>query len=174
MARKDDQIRQRITEAAAALRSGQPVDQAEAVVWADALDSVLALGGWGSLRRSETEEDPNLSMRMPMETRDAIKAAADQAAAKKPGGGQRNLGKDVDEGFEAFLAGKFVPDVPVRHRRGEAPRTANLNVRPTPELHIQVLQACRERADELGFDCQPMHVAIGWLMKKYRISAKAQ
>jgi hypothetical protein len=126
---------------------------------ADAIDIVLAPNGWGRLRRSDPATsdslDRNMAMRMPSEWREQIKARA-QAAGNK-------LARDVNEGYELYLDGKFSPKQPARQPTGSGVEMVNLNVRPDNDLRIQVTEA----------GIAPAHLGAMYLMSKYQVGPYA-
>lgn len=160
MARKDNQIRQRLTEAAATLRKAGSTDLAEAV------DLILAPQGWGILRRSDPQAGdaaenlpPNLPIRISTIDRDRIRAAQQRAG--------NTLTADATEGLNAFIAGTFSPEQPARSARGSGEEKAVINVRVDPEMRRRAEQAAEERADELGWKPRPMHIIREWLIHQY-------
>ena len=158
MARKDDQIRQTIADAASHLRNAGKPD------FADAIDLVLAPSGWGVLRRSDPEtgdsaSDPTLPIRISEVDRDRIRAAQEKAGNK--------LTDDANEGLAAFIAGTFSPEQPARSVRGSGVRKVGMSVRPDPGLFKKAEQAAVERTDELGWTPRPMHIVLAWLLEKY-------
>ncbi|MGV2914762.1 hypothetical protein [Streptomyces alfalfae] len=159
-------IRARLTAASAKLtQSGEPE-------LAAAVDEVLAPGGWGVLRRAEAAVNPasagerNLAVQLTETARDLIKErAADRG---------NTITNDVNEAFTKFLAGEFLPSRPQRSPRNSGVTKVNLNSRPDGALRAQVETAAKERAEELGWEPKPAHIAADWLMKKYRIPAAAK
>ncbi|TXS68912.1 hypothetical protein EAO76_26465 [Streptomyces sp. sk2.1] len=154
MPAKDTDLRSRLTAAATKLRKVNEPDLA------DAIDTVLAPNGWGRLRRSDPATsnslDRNMAMRMPAEWREQIKTRAEAAGDK--------LAKEVNEGLQKYLDGKFVPVAPGRSPYGSGTEMPNLNVRAMDSLREQVA----ERGDH-----SPALVASAYLMSKYKVGPYA-
>jgi hypothetical protein len=160
VARKDNQIRQRLTEAAATLRKTGSTDLAEAV------DLILAPQGWGILRRSDPQAGdaadslpPNLPIRIAATDRDRIRAAQEKAGA--------SIVADATEGLNAFIEGRFSPEQPARSVRGSGEEKVVINVRVDLEMRRRAEQAAEDRADELGWKPRPMHIIREWLIHQY-------
>ncbi|KKZ72084.1 hypothetical protein XF35_40030 [Streptomyces platensis subsp. clarensis] len=156
-----ESIRARLVVASDKLRPTDPL-------LADALDEVLAPRGWELLKlkpATRSGGNPNLAIPMPRDVREQLKALASES-----------LTADVNEAFTAFLAGKFVPDAPVRARRnsGATAETVNLNVTPDRDLMQQVKDIAPERTQEYGWTVTPARVAAAYLLQKHNITtAKA-
>ena len=114
---------------------------------AEAVDTVLT---FSALQPYQERSEPNLTIRMPETSRDRIVAGAKRDRV--------SVESIVNEGFQAFLDGKFTPPPPTRDRKGTASKKVNLNVRPQPEL--------MERVAKSGL--KPMHVAADYLQRKYK------
>lgn len=117
--------------------------------------------------------------------------AADQAAARSAKGGNEfgipiesalhlrayegssNLTADVLEGWDEFLAGRFVPDQPQRAAHGAGQAKSVLNMRASKELVAEVEAAAdRMVADKgwstlRGYKLNARQVAVQWIARKY-------
>jgi hypothetical protein len=164
-------VRARLTVAADRLRRDGEDDLASAV------DAVLAPRGWELLRPDPGPEDrnPNMSLFMPKDLKDALMAAAEEARemaargeipAGDPAG---NLTDDVDRGFRLFLSGKFTPTPPVRSKRGSNIPKTNLNVRPSGALRDEAAELAEAKSAELGWKLSVSRVAIAYLLHRYGI-----
>lgn len=152
-------VRARLTAAADKLtRDGEPE-------LSDAVQAVLAPRGWELLKNlpaTGTSEEPNLAMWMNKSIKDAV-----QSRSLSAGEGLRDV---VEEGLRRFVAGKFVPEKPLRSARGSATAKVNLNTRVTKTLLDQVAELCPARSEELGWRVTPGLVAMSWLYSEYGIT----
>lgn len=156
-----DVIRARLTVAADRMRTSGDADIAEAI------EQVIAPGGWRLLQpRPASYDDPNMALFM-------NKAIKEQLAAKAEAAGT-TLTADVNEAFEKFAAGEFVPSEPIRSRRGSGAEKTNLNVRPRAALKQQVDELAPAKTDELGWKVTAARVATSYLYAKYEIPAEEQ
>ncbi|MFF9628359.1 hypothetical protein [Streptomyces fradiae] len=131
----DRRLHHNLTAASAKLRETGAPDLAEAV------DQVLAPGGWHALRRLENAATaaPNFSIPMRTADRDTAKRLSEKAG--------ESLTAIVEKRLTDFVAGTFDPRVARATRNsGAAQATSNLNMRPNPDLVQQV----RSRVDELN------------------------
>ena len=123
---------------------------------AEAIDTVLAPGGWKALRNTDSVgTGDNLSIRMIREFRDQVVAAARAAGDTVTAG--------VNEGFALFLAGEFTPRPPAKGPAVAEADKVNLNVRPNAALHGRVRES----------GLLPQHVAAEYLMHKYQVGSYA-
>jgi hypothetical protein len=168
-----DVIRARLTVAADRLRDGGDKDLAEAV------DAVLAPRGWELLKKpaSRANTEPNMALFMNKAIKTALEAKARAEAAEeaertggKPKAAATVLAAVVNQGFEAFLAGEFVPAKPVRSVRGTSVEKSNLNIGPSKALRDQVEKLCPALSAELGWEVTPGRVAMAWLYSEYGIT----
>ena len=120
---------------------------------AEAVDTVLT---FSALQPYEARTEPNLAIRLPEASRDRIVAGAKRDRV--------SVESIVNEGFQAFLDGKFTPPTPTRDRKGTASKKVNLNVRPRPELMERVAQS----------GVKPMHVAADYLQRKFKAGPYAE
>ena len=122
---------------------------------ATSIDQVAAHGGWELIRPDTTR--PTLAIWTPVSVRTQLMKTSTDLAA------------DVNEGFAAYLAGRFTPDKPPRGRlsQGATEERKNLNVRPDPELVQQINDGADARAEELGWKPTPGVIALAWLRHKY-------
>lgn len=154
----DQQRRDQLTEAAATLRAANRPDLA------DAVDYVLTPDGWGFVNRlmwgRKESATGNMPIRVDPSVRDHLKASS------------ANLTGDVNEGFEKFLAGEWVPDKPEPAGPGSAVKVV-LNVRPDEALSTQVKERCEQlRSDgELGWKPYASTVALAYLVHKHGLPA---
>ncbi|MFH9813479.1 hypothetical protein ACH4NI_35605 [Streptomyces olivaceus] len=147
----DKRIASHVVAAADKLRADDPV-------LAESLDKISAPGGWQLLRPpAPAGGRPNLAIWTPVSVRTQLMDASPDLAA------------DVDEGFAAYLAGRFTPDKPPRGRlsQGATEDRKNLNVRPDPHLVQQINDSADARAEELGWKPTPGVIALAWLRHKY-------
>jgi hypothetical protein len=160
-----DTARDRLTAAADTLRSSRTKTHKEA---AEAIDAILAPGGWRLLRPKDTGTGgSNLALGMDKDLKTALVAAAEAKNA--------SLSEDVSEGFRQFLAGQWTPDKPRRATRnsGATGSRTNLNVRPDGELRELVRQRLQTASAQAGWRITETHVAIGWLLHHYGIDPAA-
>ncbi|MEV8625270.1 hypothetical protein [Streptomyces sp. NPDC051079] len=152
-----ESIRARLVVASDTLRPDNPL-------LADAVDEILAPGGWQLLKppATATGSGKNIAMPMPSAIRDDLKAASTTAS----------LSADANEALTKFLAGEFVPPTPARARRnsGATADTVNLNVRVDADLVQKVTDIAAERSDEYGWKVTPARIAAAYLLQKHEIS----
>lgn len=151
MARRQDTTPlMQLKEAASHLRStGAPARLAEAVEEATTLDGAKALLSAIQLQRKlDGEVDQNMNVWLAESVRDLLKL-------KSP-----NLTRDVNEGFQKYLANEFEPVDRPRQRLTEA--KVSLNVRPKDALRLQVAETAA-----------PSWVAGEYLMFKYELGPYA-
>ncbi|MFF4338058.1 hypothetical protein [[Kitasatospora] papulosa] len=149
-------LRTQLQAAATRLRAGgEPApDLAEYV------RKVLLPGGWKELRATDKESsEPNLTIRIARQYRDAVvAAAADQVVT---------LTSVVNEGYKKFLAGEFKTrdreKVRGQERRPTGEQKVNLNVTPNAALLAQVRDS----------GVLPMHVAGDYLMHYFKVGPYA-
>lgn len=175
-----DLARARLTAGAEHLRAQ---DSKELKAAAETIDALLAPRGWEILRPSARQEDadPNLAIWMNRSIKEFLEAKAGLEAraeaeesgqpAKAPG---TVLARVIDEGFRAFLEGRFVPERPLRSARGSATEKQNLNVRPSKALRDAVQEVCPAKSKELGWPVTPGLVAAAWLYSEYGITEDDQ
>jgi hypothetical protein len=70
----------------------------------------------------------------------------------------------VEEGFDAFLAGRFKPK---RAPRGAGGDKANFSARATAERRQEVAAYIEAHADDLGWSPSPQQVAAAWLEHRF-------
>ncbi len=143
-------LRTELQAAASLLRDGGDLGYAEAV------NAVLAPGGWKELRDTDTDgTETNMAIRIEQRYRDAVVAAA----AKRV-----TITSVVNEGFQKYLAGEFTPRPRVQGRRTTGEKVVNLNVRPNAALHGQVRES----------GVLPMHVAHDYLLFRFKVGPYAE
>ena len=133
-------LRDRLKTAAAQLAKDGHTASAEAV------EAVLAPGGWTQLRQDEAPFTTNLPLTMRGSLRDALKQAADEQL--------KNLSAVVAEGHQAVLDGSWVPPEPVRAARGQAyagDKRVVLNVTVDDVLRKQLRDRLASLTAELGY-----------------------
>jgi hypothetical protein len=160
-----DTARARLTAAAETLRTSRTKAHKDA---AEAIDAVLAPGGWRLLRPKDAgTTGTNLALGMDQGLKAALVAAAEERNAV--------LSEDVSEGFRRFLAGQWTPDKPRRATRNSGATTSrtNLNVRPDGELRERVREHLPAASAQAGWRITETHVAIGWLLHHYGIDPAA-
>ncbi|MCL8016948.1 hypothetical protein [Streptomyces sp. AS02] len=147
--------------------------------FAEAVDAILAPRGWELLKRPDkrANTDPNMALWMNTSIKQALEERARAEAkkeAEKSGGKPRAaatvLAAVVNQGFERFLAGDFVPSKPVRSVRGSSVEKSNLNIGPSKDLRGRVEQKCAQVSAELGWEVTPGRVAMSWLYEEYGIT----
>lgn len=169
-----DVIRARLTVLSGRLNSNKAdADLAEAV------DAILAPRGWELLKKpaSRANTEPNMALFMNKTIKTALEEKARAEAAEeaertggKPKAAATVLAAVVNQGFEAFLAGEFVPAKPVRSVRGTSVEKSNLNIGPSKALRDQVEQLCPALSAELDWEVTPGRVAMAWLYSEYGIT----
>lgn len=168
-----DVIRARLTVAADRLRDGGGKDLAEAI------DAILAPRGWELLKKpaSRSGAEPNMALFMNKAIKTALEVKARAEAAEeaertggKPKAAATILAAVVNQGFEALLAGDFVPSQPVRTVRGTSVEKSNLNIGPSKDLRDQVEKRCPALSAELGWEVTPGRIAMSWLYSEYGIT----
>ncbi|MFD7855245.1 hypothetical protein ACFV6B_13295 [Streptomyces microflavus] len=143
-------LRTELQAAASLLRDGGDLGYAEAV------NAVLAPGGWKELRDTDTDgTETNMAIRIEQRYRDAVVTAA----AKRV-----TITSVVNEGFQKYLAGEFTPRPRVQGRRTTGEKVVNLNVRPNAALHGQVRES----------GVLPMHVAHDYLLFRFKVGPYAE
>jgi hypothetical protein len=152
-----ESLRSRLTAASARLR------EVDSPALAEAVDAVLAPNGWAQLRTSDPSvsggTERNLAMNMPESIRDQIVAAveADPGAA--------SVTAKVNEGYVAYLAGRFTPRKrPAQRSAQGGGKRVNLNVRPSGALRQQVTDAGASAAG----------IGTEYLMSQYKLGPYAQ
>lgn len=129
----------------------------------EAVNAVLAPRGWELLKKPLAKQsNPNMSLFMNKDLKDAIVAAAAESA-------DGNLTDDVDRAFRLFMAGEFTPTPPVRSRRGSNLAKTNLNVRPSGTFKDEAEELAEAKSAELGWKVSASRVAISYLLEKYGI-----
>lgn len=171
-------VRARLTTAAGHLRDDGKTDLAEAV------DAVLGPRGWELLKPTvPAGARVNLALYMATTVKAALVAKAQAEAlaeAEETGLPPRDpgnvLGEVIDQGFQRFVRGEFVPERPVKKPRGRGPQIvkANLNVRADQNLRDQVAERCPAASAELGWTVTPGLVAMAWLFSEYGITEDDQ
>ncbi|MFI8461747.1 hypothetical protein [Kitasatospora sp. NPDC085464] len=73
---------------------------------------------------------------------------------------------EVDEGLQLFLAGKFIPERPVRAKRGTSAKET-VTVRSTTERRDEVATYAQAQASERGWEPTVNQVAAAWLEHRY-------
>lgn len=146
--RRRTDLRTQLTAAADRLRSADAPELAEAV------DLVLAPGGWTRLRdtdiAAEAGTSPNMTLLIGIADKELVVARAKEAG--------NTLTHDVNEAFVRFLAGEFTPRPAVRARPGMGDEKTTLNVRPSNTLRQEVE----------GHGVKAIHVATDYLLHKYQ------
>lgn len=119
------------------------------------------------LRKERTgatwERDTNLQMKVDPKDRDLIKARAEAAGD--------SLTELVNEGLEAFIAGKFDPRPPARAAFGSGGKVG-LNLRPDEDLLTKAEAKCKAMR-EAGIRIYVSNVGAAYLSRKYRVGAYA-
>ncbi|MFB7738246.1 hypothetical protein ACFC08_28435 [Streptomyces sp. NPDC056112] len=178
-------VRARLTALPGRLTNPDTAPAYTDVEFAEAVDAVIAPRGWELLRKPPASDTAraNVALYMATTVKAALeaKARAEAAAeAEETGMAPRDpgtvLGEVIDQGFQRFLQGQFVPDRPVKKPRGKGPAIvkANLNVRVDQGLRDQVAELCPARSVELGWTVTPGMVAMAWLFSEYGITEDDQ
>lgn len=133
----------------------------------EAIRAVLAPGGWEQLKGTDPilEGSKNLALNIPVSLRDQIKAAhaADES--------KMSLTAKVNEGFVAYLEGRFEPlPRPVRRAATQEARV-NLNVTASAVLQRQVKDLVQQTVDDTRKGAA--WVAVEWLMFQYGLGVYA-
>lgn len=142
---------------AAGAARARTTDDPQLVELAQAVETVLAPGGWVQLRDTDSIKPGStpLQMKMAETDRDLIKARC------------KNIAADVNEGFARYLAGEFTPRPYVRSHgmwgASKGSRRVTLNTRSNEALTQQVR--------ETGL--LPSYVAAEYLMSKHRVGPYA-
>lgn len=165
-------LREQLAEAPAYLKASAPAHIAEAI------GAVLAPGGWEHLRATDTSLDEgkkNLALNIPTSLRDEIRAAHAADASKM------SLTARVNEGFTAYLEGRFEPVRRAGHvylegrfdpESGKTEPRVNMNVTASALLQRQVKEKVqRSQPDKRK---GPAWVAVEWLMSEYGLGAYAE
>ncbi|MDX2998144.1 hypothetical protein PV382_23920 [Streptomyces scabiei] len=161
-------VRSELTAASAKLRA-LPVpalaEGLDAVKLADALDAVLAPGGWHVLEQTDPAlqepEEPKRNMAFPVlkSIRDQIMEAVEADPEMK------TVTAAVEHGFREFLASRFRPLAPEPGLPAVVEQRVNMNVRPRNSLREQVAAsgtaAGRVAAEYLMFRYQLGRYASG-------------
>lgn len=153
--RSASSIRATLTQASAKLSAVGSPGLAEAV------DAVLAPGGWELLRgtdpsRSEGTER-NLAINIPETIRDQIRAAVNEDPEME------SVTAAVNHGFRLFLNGSFTPAGRQGRSVDGSGARVNLNVRPSGQMRDQITQAGHSAAA----------VASHYLMFRYQLGPYA-
>lgn len=144
--------------------AGTPLDEADAaqaVIGAAAVDTILDPGGWTLAREEEGVFTTNLPLTTRASMRDAIKEAA---AMRRP---RKTLSALVTEGFQEFLAGRWVP--PRRGKGGRIPAGDSrvvLNVTIADSLRKQVQLSLPDLSEQLGYPVTEGGIAMSYLLEK--------
>ncbi|MFJ4473197.1 hypothetical protein ACIP2X_37685 [Streptomyces sp. NPDC089424] len=147
-------LRDRLKTAAELLRTDGHPDAAMDV------EAVLAPGGWTLLRDTKPSGTDVVSMPFTMDKRlkDALMAAAQDTGTV--------LSAAVVEGWEAFLAGEFVPPK-VRQVRGAAGYSkTTLTVTVPEELRDRVSARIPQVMEEAGYRITLSSIGVEWLMEE--------
>ncbi len=138
MARNTPEVRKTLAPAVPFLREQGKTE------WADALESVLAYGGWSQLRETEGTFTTNIPLTIRLSLREDLEAAAGRA--------MRSLSSIVAEGHRRVLEGSWTPPEPA----GRTPMAAGdkrvvLNVTVPDELRRQLQEALPGLRERLGY-----------------------
>ena len=179
-----DVVRDRLTALSGHLK--EPADKAAYTnaEFAEAVDAVLAPRGSELLKRPVSgKARVNMALFMASTVKAALEAKARAEAleeAMQTGEDPKDpgtvLGEVLDEGFERFLRGEFVPERPVKKPRGRGPEIvkANLNVRADEGLRERVRVLGEAKSVEWGWKVTPGMVAMSWLFSEYGITEDDQ
>lgn len=162
--------REQLAEVPAWLRPEAPAYLAEAV------SAVLAPGGWEQLKATDPSRDEgskNLPISLPVSLRDDIKAArkAEEEAALKAGRKVVSLTAKVNEGFAAYLDGRFTPLARPARKTAQPEARANLNVTASALLQRQVKEKVQRTVSDPRRGAA--WVATEWLMHSYGLGPYA-
>lgn len=156
-------MRDRLTTASARLREAGHADSA------DAVDAVLAPGGWTLLREQDAPFTTNLPLTMRSSLKAALKKAADEANV--------TLTAVVTEGHRRVLDGSWQPPKATRVvRRGasaeEDPR-AVLNVTVEDRLRKELRDRLPALSEELGYRLTEGGIAVAYLRRYFAAELSA-
>jgi hypothetical protein len=158
---RDNERIAKLRQASAHLRAGGPARPD----LADEVDFVLTDEGARFLNRlrwgSVADQSPNLAMNVTPALRARLKALASENGKK--------LDQIVQEGFERYIAGTWLPPEPIKRPRGSGSETVNLNVRTDAGQREKLRQLKDERSRELGFKVADAWVALAWLLEEFGI-----
>ncbi|MFF8910550.1 hypothetical protein [Streptomyces olivaceoviridis] len=133
--------------------------------WADALESVLAPGGWTHLRESEGAFTENVPLTIRRSLRDALEEAAAKARKK------RSLSAIVTEGVQRVLEGAWTPPRPAgRTAMASGDSRAVLNVTVDHELLEQLRGRLGSLGSQLGYKVTVSGIAIAYLREQLGVT----
>lgn len=157
-------IRARMTVAVDRLKDRGDADLAEA------LEVVLAPGGWRKLRSPSSVGggNDNYALYMATSVKNWLEDAARETDPERAPG--TVLAEVVNEGWEKFLTGDFQPAPLARAPRGKAPEKENLNLRPDTALGKKVEEASKQR----GLRMSAGQIGMSYLYDQYGISDEQQ
>lgn len=159
--RDDDKQRiAKLHQASAHLRStGAPELAAEVdFVLTDEGARFLNRLRWGTV----ADDNPNLAISVTPELRARLKALASENGKK--------LDQIVRDGFDRYIAGRWLPPEPMKRRRGL--EKVNLNLRTDAGQRQRLRELKAERSEELGFQVADAWIALAWLLEEFGLEAE--
>lgn len=162
---RDNERIAKLRQASTHLRAGGPARPE----LADEVDFLLTEEGARFLNRlrwgAVAEQSPNLAMNVTPELRARLKALASENGKK--------LDQIVQEGFERYIAGTWMPpEPPPKRPRGSGSETVNLNIRTDAGQRDKLRQLKDQRSRELGFKVADAWVALAWLLEEFGLDAE--
>lgn len=160
MARTTRELRETLAPAAPFLREHGKDE------WADALESILAPGGWTHLRETEGAFTENVPLTIRRSLRNALEDAAQKATKKQ------SLSSIVTEGIQRTLAGSWEPPAPAgRTAMAPGDKRVVLNVTVENSL-LEQLRGGRMAAlgAELGYTVTVSGISVAYLREKLGIT----
>ncbi|MFE1451909.1 hypothetical protein [Streptomyces olivaceoviridis] len=133
--------------------------------WADALESVLAPGGWTHLREAEGAFTENV----PLTIRRSLRDALEEAAAKSSK--IQSLSAIVTEGCQRVLDGAWTPPRPAgRTAMASGDSRSVLNVTVDHDVLEQLRERLGSLGSQLGYRVTVSGIAIAYLREKLGVT----
>lgn len=127
----------------------------------DEHDLADAVAEFLQLKTTKPQDKPNMPMYISRATWDRAKAGAAAAG--------RTMETEIDAGFRALLAGRWVPDrhPRARHSSGATAEKTTKNVRMDSARTEEVAAYVTEHAEAWGWSPSPAQVGVAWLEATY-------